>query len=285
VQLDTGGARILSAAWRDGRLVATHTAQDDPSQTAQARWYEFSTAGASPTLTQTGSIGGGPGVATFMPSINIAPNGDLGLTFLESSASQYLSMYITGQKAGAAAGTLQAPIVAKAGEAALRVFRAPGELAGPLRTGDYSGVAIDPADGSFWAANEYTTSTPPPPPGTRGANWGTWVSQFTISSTSSTLAAAAPSQGLTTTGAQGRTLLSFADPLAAANTAGAVPANGVQADNHTALIAFNPDSGAAQVAAASIGIPYSHALDSPTGDSSLSWLDREFLDDLNLAWI
>src|SRR6266436_10377529 len=167
-----------------------------------------------------------------MPSINIAPNDDLGLTFLESSGSQYLSMYLTGQKAGAPAGTLQAPIVAKAGEATLRVFRASGELGGPLRTGDYSGVAIDPADGSFWAANEYTTTAVfPPPPGTRLANWGTWVSQFTISSASSTLAAAAPSlaQALTTSGAQGRPLLSFADPLGtivAPSTAGAVPANG-----------------------------------------------------------
>ncbi len=190
VQLDTGDARILSAAWRDGRLVATHTAQDDPSQTAQARWYEFSTAGASPTLTQTGSIGAGPGVATFMPSINIAPNGDLGLTFLESSASQYLSILITGQKAGAAAGTLQSPIVAKAGEATLRQFRAGGELGAPLRTGDYSGVAIDPADGSFWAANEYTTTAVfPPPPGTRLANWGTWIAQFTLGGDAAPVAA------------------------------------------------------------------------------------------------
>jgi hypothetical protein len=179
VQLDTGDARVLSAAWRDGRLVATLTAQAD--QQAQARWYEFSTDGAAPTLTQSGAINGGPGVATFMPSINIAPNGDLGLTFLESSATGYLSMYITGQKFGAPAGTLETPILVKAGEAPLRVFRAGGELGPPLRTGDYSGLAIDPTDGSFWAANEYTTDLEsPPPPGTRRANWGTWIVQFTL---------------------------------------------------------------------------------------------------------
>jgi hypothetical protein len=199
-------------------------------------------------------------------------------------------MYITGQKAGAAAGTLQAPIVAKAGEATLRVFRAPGELAGPLRTGDYSGVAIDPADGSFWAANEYTTTAVfPPPPGTRLANWGTWVSQFTVSATNSIMAAAAPSvaQGARSSGATVGILLSFADPLvtiAAANTDSAVPANGVS-ENRTALIVFTPDSGAAQIAGETIGVLYSQAVDSATGDSSLTWLDREFLDDLNLAWI
>jgi hypothetical protein len=114
VQLDTGDARVPSAAWRGGRLVATLTAQAD--QQAQARWYELSTLGATPTLTQSGAIDGGPGVATFMPSINIAPNGDLGLTFLASSATVYLSMHITGPKFGAAAGTLEAPVLVKAGE-------------------------------------------------------------------------------------------------------------------------------------------------------------------------
>jgi hypothetical protein len=302
VQLDTGDARILSAAWRDGRLVATHTAQDNTSQTAQARWYEFSTSGATPTLTQSGSIGAGPGVATFMPSINIAPNGDLGLTFLESSGSQFLSMYLTGQKAGAPAGTLQAPIVAKAGEATLRVFRASGELGAPLRTGDYSGVAIDPADGSFWAANEYTTSTPPPPPGTRGANWGTWIGQFTISASSSILAAAVTSiaQSLPSSGVQAGTGLSFADPLgtiATTSAASAVLASGIQVDNHNAPIASRSDSLEArrvlravgvlpaQMPAASIEVLSSYALDSPTLNTSLSWSDSELLDNLNLDWI
>jgi hypothetical protein len=299
VQLDTGDARILSAAWRGGRLVATLTAQDDPTQTAQARWYEFSTAGASPTLTQTGSIDAGPGVATYVPSINIAPNGDLGLTYLESSASQYLSVEITGQKAGAAAGTLQAPIEAKAGEATLRVFRAPGELAGPLRTGDYSGVGIDPADGSFWAANEYTTTAVfPPPPGTRLANWGTWVSQFTISAGSaaqSILAAAVTSlpQGLILSGAQGGTPLSFTNPLGtieAASIDGTVADSGRQVDNHAASMAPTQDSLAAgprtsgAMEVKEMATP-SNRISFPSGDSSLNWIDRAFLANLNLAWI
>ena len=179
-QLDTGDARILSAAWRDGRLVATHTVRG--GQDAHARWYEFSTTSAQPKLAQVGQLDRGPGVSTFMPSINISPDGDLGLTYLEASATEFLSMYVTGQKAGAVPGTLQTPVLAKAGEGALRHFRAFGELSGPLRTGDYSGVAIDPVDGSFWAGNEFATAALPPPPlGTRQANWGTWIANFTIS--------------------------------------------------------------------------------------------------------
>ena len=180
-QLDTGDGRILSAAWRNGELVATQTVQDDPSQTAQARWYQFSTAGAAPSLVQTGNIDRGAGVSTYVPSINIAPNGDLGLSFLESSANEYLSMYITGRKGSDPAGALEAPVLAKAGEATLRVFHAGGvELPGPLRTGDYSGVAMDPVDGSFWAANEYATP-PLPVSSLRRANWGTFIAQFSVS--------------------------------------------------------------------------------------------------------
>jgi hypothetical protein len=180
-QLDTGDGRILSAAWRNGELVATQTVQDDPSQTAQARWYQFSTAGAAPSLVQTGNIDRGAGVSTYVPSINIAPSGDLGLSFLESSANEYLSMYITGRKGSDPAGALQAPVLAKAGEATFRVFHAGGvELPGPLRTGDYCGVAMDPVDGSFWAANEYATPPLPVSP-LRRANWGTFIAQFSVS--------------------------------------------------------------------------------------------------------
>src|SRR5262249_8273298 len=100
---------------------------------------------------------------------------------LESSATEYLSMYVTGQKDGAVAGTLQSPVLAKAGEGTLRHFRASGELSGPLRTGDYSGVGSELLDGSVWAADEYPRALAPPPPGTRQSNWGTWIANFSIS--------------------------------------------------------------------------------------------------------
>jgi len=169
-----------------------------------------------------------------------------------------------------------------------------------LRTDDYTDVVIDPADGSFWAANQSTTTAVlPPPPRLRIPNWGTWVSQFTISSANSVMMAAAPSlaQGLTTSGAQGGTLLFIADPLGtivAPSTAGNINGSGMRMESHTAPVASTPDSLAAgpstsgavrQIAAASSGVSSSNGLDSPTGDSNFNWIELAFLANLNLAWI
>jgi hypothetical protein len=68
----------------------------------------------------------------------------------------------------------------------------------------------------------------------------------------------------------------------------------MQMENSAAQVAPTPDSLTAgpstsgavgQTTAASIGSSSSTALDSPTGDSSLSWMDYDFLANLNLAWI
>src|SRR5262249_13374263 len=66
--IQTNSARILSAAWRGGRLVAAQAVGVSGSTTAHARWYEFSTAGAAPTLTQTGTLDPGPTANTYYPS-------------------------------------------------------------------------------------------------------------------------------------------------------------------------------------------------------------------------
>src|SRR5262245_7347662 len=173
--LDTGmNAQMISTAWRDDRLVAALHAGD--GDLMRASWYEFNTNGPEPTLVQSGRIDPGPGIHTYYPSIEIAPNGDLGMTFMQSSATEFPSVYITGRKFADAIGVMQTPVLVKAGEASLRspdFFDAP-----PIRVGDYSGIAIDPSDGSFWAANEYAKVVPDLLP---FVSWGTWIANFSIS--------------------------------------------------------------------------------------------------------
>jgi hypothetical protein len=166
--IDAGFSWILSTAWRGDRLVASQTV--DAGGVIHARWYEFNTGDVAPTLTQSGDIDQGPGVYTYYPSIDIAANGDLGMTFMESSDSEYMSMYVVGQTLADPRGVMEPPLLVKAGEANYIGFRA----------GDYSGITVDPlTNTSFWAANEYATGTDnayyshPP-------NWGTWIAPFSV---------------------------------------------------------------------------------------------------------
>jgi hypothetical protein len=166
--IDTNDDRILNAAWRNNRLVASQTVGFDGS--AHARWYDFNTGTAAPTLTEEGEINRGPGVNTYFPSIEIAANGDLGMTFNESSSSEFMSMYVTGRRLTDAPGTMQTPVLSRAGQAIY------GDITGAVyRAGDYSGISVDPtATATFWAANEFATAA-------STNNWGTWITAFRLS--------------------------------------------------------------------------------------------------------
>ena len=171
--IDAGDTRILNAEWRSDRLVASHTV--GLAGAARARWYEFDTDTLStlPELTQQGTINPGSGVHTYYPSIAIAANGDLGMTFMQSSGSQFMSMYVTGRLAADAPGTMQMPVLAKAGARNYRAFDCPS-AGNTCRAGDFSGITADPNFTSvFCAANEYATST-------STNNWGTWIACFSI---------------------------------------------------------------------------------------------------------
>jgi hypothetical protein len=173
--IDTGDNRILNAAWRNNRLVACQNV--GTGGLAHARWYEFNTGSAAPTLTQWGEINRGAGVNTYFPSIEINSVGDLGMTFMESSSTEFMSMYVTGQLTLDPAGTMEAPVLVYAGQ---RTYSSTGfgEANGPFRAGDYSGISVDPITDRFWAANEYATAATAPPGALTFANWGTQIADF-----------------------------------------------------------------------------------------------------------
>lgn len=95
--------------------------------------------GNPPKLVKEVIIDPGPGVAVQMPSADLNKNGRKGLTWIESSSTEYVSMWV-GNRPGN------------------RVVAAPGGGFMPQnsRIGDYSTIVVDPVDGlTFWAANEY----------------------------------------------------------------------------------------------------------------------------------
>ena len=124
-------------------------------------YYQVDVSGGTPTLLKQGVIDPGAGVAVQMPSVDEDSRGNLGLTWMESSSTEYLSMWV---------GTLD-----NAGNLASSVA-APGGGFFPFssRIGDYSTTVLDPSDGrTFWSANEYI--------GDDGARdiWRTHITSFT----------------------------------------------------------------------------------------------------------
>lgn len=150
---------LLSVATRNGVLAAAQNVGQ--GNVTHARWYEIDLRGGQPSLMQSGEIDRGDGVFTDYPAIDISPTGNLGLTYIESSATEFMSMYVTGRTPADPPGTMQRPVLVQAGQA---------NYSGS-REGDYSGIGIDPTDGSFWAATEFSNTV-----GFR--NWATWIAHF-----------------------------------------------------------------------------------------------------------
>jgi hypothetical protein len=133
--------------YRKGRLV---TAMDSALATdgfvyPKGLYYVVSVTGATPKLLKQGVIDPGSGVAVQMVSVDedSTIRRNLGLTWIESSINEYVSMWIGSTTA------------------ASRTDIAPGGgfMSQSFRLGDYSSTVIDPADGvTFWSANEYVGS-------------------------------------------------------------------------------------------------------------------------------
>ncbi|MEM7312901.1 MAG: pre-peptidase C-terminal domain-containing protein, partial [Planctomycetota bacterium] len=159
----TNDGRLLNAEMRDDRLVATHAVGQGGR--SLARWYEFDVSSGTPQLTQQANIDPGPGIHTFFPSIAINERGDIGITFMQSSNTEFVSMYATGQAAGSELNSMAPPVLVQAGNETY--------LGG--RGGDYSGIGVDPVTDSFWAFNEISVDGPAPNP-----LWSTWIGEFEI---------------------------------------------------------------------------------------------------------
>jgi hypothetical protein len=155
-------SRTLNVEWNNNNLVAGFDSMSGSD--AAAAWELFGTSGSSPTVLQQGVIHPGSGVQTYFPAVGVDSSGNIGMTYTESSSSEYVSMYFTGRLASDPANTMEPATLAQTGTATLS----------PNRAGDYAGIALDPStSATFWVGNEYARSN---------GSWGTWLCQFTISS-------------------------------------------------------------------------------------------------------
>jgi uncharacterized repeat protein (TIGR01451 family) len=165
-------SRIQKSAEWNHVLVATHSVSVSVTED-DAQWYAVDLSSGTPTLKDQGRVSAGANTYLTYPSIDINSSGQIGMTYMKSgtdTSTDYLSMYVTGRNSSDAAGTMEAPVVVPAGtgQANYSDFSTGG------RAGDLSGINVDPADGSFWAANEFANTE-------ATANWGTAVANFTLS--------------------------------------------------------------------------------------------------------
>jgi uncharacterized repeat protein (TIGR01451 family) len=161
----TNSAWEISADWRNNILATAHnaTTPGDGGTTTHAIWYEVSTSG-TPSLMDQGVISSAVGVHSYMPSAAVNANGDIGITYMESSLSEFISMYVGVHAAGSAAGSTSTTL-AKAGT---------DTMANSSRSGDYSTTVVDPSNpNTFWATNEYS------PPNSGTDIWATYIASFT----------------------------------------------------------------------------------------------------------
>lgn len=159
VRPETFEARIWSSVFRNGRLYISH---HQGANRVLHRWYEINMANwpsaGTPSLVQWGNVDPGPGIRSFFGSVAVDGQGNVGMTYARSSASEFISMARSYREIGAPSGTTTPSVIMKSSS-------------GPDTTGrwgDYSSTVADPDhDRIFWGNHEF-----------REGSWATWVGVF-----------------------------------------------------------------------------------------------------------
>jgi hypothetical protein len=162
IGIEVNDRRCLNAVWRNNELWVSATvypaAGPDASQTTAHWWNLSATGGGAPGLNDQGDVGAedlGTGTYTFFPSVMVDKCGNMGIGFAACNAAMYAGAYYSGRLVSDPAGTVQSTGTLAPGiDYYVRTFTSGST--GRNRWGDYSGIALDPADEeTFWVYNEY----------------------------------------------------------------------------------------------------------------------------------
>ncbi len=126
-----------------------------------AQWYAIDVSSGTPAFQTVGGgenlgrIGFGANTYSVEPAIDINAQGQIGLGFMESdtvggagntATKGFISTFVTARQPTDAAGTMQPVVLVPAGTGS-------GDING--RIGDFSGMNVDPVNGTFWHTNEF----------------------------------------------------------------------------------------------------------------------------------
>lgn len=158
-------------------LVVNHSVTVGSSKRSlvtSVRWYELrnpsgsTMAAGTPFVYQQGTLDASDGIHRWMGSIAMDKAGNLALGYSASSSSTFPSIRLTGRAPKDTLNTMESETILQPGSGS--------QLPNLNRWGDYSSMAIDPADDcTFWYTNEYLK--------TNGSfNWSTTISSFKLPS-------------------------------------------------------------------------------------------------------
>jgi len=187
--------RLLGAhAAPDGSVYAAHTLACNVSAGGSedcVRWYQVTNLNATPTVAQEGTIGV-DNEYRFFPDLAVDGAGNMAIAYSFSSASTSISIRFAGRLAGDASGQVAADTTLHAGEA---VYSNNFE-ASPHRWGDYTALAVDPADSCvLWYVGEFAKTRG----SANGPNWGTRVGSLSFAGCSGGSSTATPTPTATRT--------------------------------------------------------------------------------------
>jgi hypothetical protein len=173
--IDTNDARLLDAIYRNGSLwISSNTGCTPSGDTTTRACLHFSQVNTATLSLSQDFVFGEPGVYYYYPAIQTDSSNNLVAVFNQSSNTEYPSIYVSGQGAGAAPGTFGNPVVVLEGQFPLTPSSATFN-----RWGDYSGAGLDPSGATVWVAGEYVHSA-------SNDDWGTFIAPVQFSSSSLT---------------------------------------------------------------------------------------------------
>jgi hypothetical protein len=191
------------------------------------RWYEFRLSGGNPAVFQQGTYAP-DSTYRWMGSIAMDHVGNIAMGYSDSSSSAHPSIRFTGRLAGDALGTMT--------QGETTVITGGGSQTTYSRWGDYTSMAVDPADDcTFWYTNEYE-------PSTGNFNWNTRLASFQLPgcavATNDFSISASPTSGAVTAGGSTTSTISTAVTAGSAQTV-TLSASGLPSG---ATASFSPSS-------------------------------------------
>ena len=151
-------------------LLVNHTVDVDATDHAGIRWYELRNTGAGWSIYQQGTYAPDSD-HRWMGSIAMDSSGNMAVGYSVSSATTHPSIRYAGRLAGDSLNTLP--------QTETTLIAGGGSQTGSNRWGDYSMMAVDPADGcTFWYTQEYYATTTP-------IDWQTRIGSFKFPSCAS----------------------------------------------------------------------------------------------------